>query len=84
MQKEEQKMREENILRGLKRASWFFALLSSLIAATIYSEAFEDWYHLEYYLPPTIIAGIVAFLVFRIGIWVVKGFFGREDEISDS
>ena len=68
-------MKKENILLGLKRASWLFALVSGLLTAIIItSDRHIYWEDPEEYLLHSIVACAIAFSVFRIGIWVFKAF----------
>jgi hypothetical protein len=60
-----------NLLTGLKRASWLFAAIAGVIAMII--SAYECDYFSEALLL-VFFSSLIAFLVFRLGIWVAKGF----------
>ena len=55
-------------LKGLKRASWLFALLVGIITI------FADDSYPEY----GIVGAIIAFIVARIALWVIKGFSAQD------
>ena len=61
----------ENALRGLKRASWLFALLTG-IGTVIFVDDDIDGLVIGLFM------AIVGFIVARIAIWVVKGFSTRD------
>jgi len=63
-----------NVIVGLKRASWLFAVIVGLV--TMIVVASDEGWDPEYWLPITIIASVIGFIVFRIAIWVFKGFAG--------
>jgi len=70
-------MKKENVLLGLKRASWLFGLIGTLIAAFfIKVEEYADWDEPDEYLFQSIVVGAIIFGLFRIGIWVFKAFAG--------
>ena len=74
-------MKKETILFGLYRASWLFALVTGLITAIIIvSDRYIDWDDADEYLVHSIVACVIAFAVFRIGIWVYKAFVGIETD----
>jgi len=58
-----------NILVGLKRASWLFALVFGFVKMIIVASD-RGWDDPEDYLPGTILFIIIGFILFRIGIWV--------------
>ena len=66
-------MQKQRILLGLQRASWLFALVVAVIIVTSDERDTLDLWD----FPGDYIAGsLIAFFVFRIGIWVFKGFAG--------
>ncbi len=66
------------LLIVLKRASWFTTVAVGSILLLVLATK-EGWEYPEDYLPPTLIATAVTFVLFRIAIWVVKGFFHKSD-----
>ncbi len=72
-----------NVIVGLKRASWLFAMIVGLVTMIVVASG-EGWDYPEDYLPGTVIATVIGFIVFRIAIWVFKAFAGMDKEDSGS
>jgi hypothetical protein len=73
-------MSEGRLIDGLKRASWLFAIIVGLITMVIVGR--DEYWDPISFLPSTIIAAVIGFIVFRIGIWVAKGFITGSKEVS--
>lgn len=71
-------MDRNRLLIVLKRASWFTTVAVGSILLLVLATN-EGWDYPEDYLPTTLIATVVTFILFRIAIWVVKGFFPKSD-----
>ena len=77
-------MQKDRIIIGLKRASWLFALISGLVTAIVINASrYVTWDRPDEYVFGSIIAAVIAFFVFRVGIWVFKAFAGIEDESNE-
>ncbi len=78
-------MNTDQVLLGLKRASWLFALVAGLVTSIIInSDRYSSWDEPDEYLPGTIAACVIAFVVFRITIWVFKGFSSTDASDTSS
>jgi len=77
---------KENVLRGLKRASWLFAAIVGVTTIIVMSVEGWDWDYPEGYgyLFPTIAFTVIAFALFRMAIWVIKGFARTDNKNIDS
>jgi hypothetical protein len=81
-------MKNNHVLIGLKRASWLFSLIIGIIAFA--KLGYDNRWRFNFpeeiiiaTLKSTII-GFIGFIVFRIGIWVYKGFVGYSKNKSEN
>jgi hypothetical protein len=73
-------MKNKNILKGLYRASWLFSLVGFILTAFfIIDDSYIDWDEPHGYFGGAVIGAVTSFLLFRIGIWVYKGFVDADD-----
>ena len=80
--KKENTVMKQNVLLGLKRASWLFAGLVGVITMVV-EASHEGWDYPEDYLPLTIVFTVIGFLLFRVAIWVVKAFLASDNADSE-
>ena len=69
---------KENAPRGLKRASWLFALVAGIGTVVMQVPSELPFATLARPGRPWLFMAIVGFIVARIAIWVVKGFSTRD------